>query len=172
MKKVLKVIIEVIMFIMFIFCVGMIALLMSTNKFGYTQISNKTLIPIDEINITELDIHNEGDLIIIDNVLYNKINQGDILYYYDTLNEEYIIKYGTVKEKEGDNRSSMYIFEEETAKKITSERIIGKLYKVTKLGKLYKIMTSSLGFLCFVILPILMIFVYQVYKFVLLIKEK
>ena len=91
---------------------------------------------------------------------------GDEVYYYDTLNDTYIVKYGIVKTKTGDNRSALYTFEENEKVTISSDRILG-VYKTShaNLGKVLGFLQSTVGFLIFVILPILVLFIYQIYKF-------
>ena len=55
---------------------------------------------------------------------------------------------------------------------VTYDRIIGSFEKNYEgKGKIYDILLSTVGFLLLVILPVLIIFIYQVYKFVLLVKE-
>ncbi len=149
----------------------MVSIVFLRNQFGYTEFGSNTLIIIDDKNITELTHYDPGDLVIIKDVLYTDVNIGDELYYYDTLNEEYIVRMGIVKTKTGDNRTALYTFEGNERVSISSDRVLG-VYKASypKYGKIISFLTSTVGFLIFVILPILVLFIYQVYNLIMILK--
>lgn len=149
----------------------MVSVVFLRNEFGYTEFGSNTLIKIDDMNITELSHYNSGDLVIIKDVLYNDVQIGDELYYYDTLNNQYIIRTGIVKTKTGDNRSALYTFEENEKVSISSDRVLG-VYKTSysNYGKILGFLESTVGFLIFVILPVLVLFIYQIYNLVMILK--
>lgn len=168
MKKVGKILFGILEAIIILYVLIVTIGLLCKNKFGYTEINGKTLIIVDEDNITELTEFKEGDLVTIDKIKYNDVKEGDILYYYDTLNASYIIKFGEVTSKEGDNRSAVYEINELA---ISSDRILGVYDKTySGLGNLVSILYSRIGFLLIVILPIFLLFIYQVYKMIILLK--
>lgn len=172
MKKVSKILLGILEFVIIAFAVLVIVLEMGTNEFGFTQIGETTFISIDDENITELDTFKEGDLVTLKEAKFNDIKEGDTVYYYATLNNSYIIVYGTVKVKDGNAREAIYVFEENPDATVTNDRIIGKLDKAMPgYGNIYDVLTSTVGFLLLVILPILVIFIYQVYNFIMLLKE-
>lgn len=171
MKKVLGFIGAIVELIIIVFAVIMVLILFMKNQFGYTEIGNTTLIIIDEKNTAELTKFSEGDLVLVKDLKYDDIKEGDELYYYDALDKEYVVRTGTVKTKSGDNRSSLYTFEELDKVSIPKERILGTLDTVKpNLGGVVAFLTSTVGFLIFVILPVLVLFIYQVYHLVMILK--
>lgn len=172
MKSVLKIFGGLLELIFIVYAVFMILLVMSTNKYGFTQIGDYTFIPVDEYTITELYNFKENDLLITKSARYNDINVGDTIYYYSTVDETYIVQFGKIASKEGDNRSALYTLEENSKMTLSTERLIGHEFKLLpKLGSFYNTVTSTTGFLILVIFPMLLIFIYQVYNFIILLKE-
>jgi hypothetical protein len=171
MKSILKILLGIVEIAVIIFAIFMVSVIFMRNDFGYTQYGKNTLIIVDDYNTTELQHFTSGDLVIVENKLYSEINVGDEVYYYDTLNDTYIVKYGIVKTKTGDNRSALYTFEENEKVTISSDRILG-VYKTShaNLGKVLGFLQSTVGFLIFVILPILVLFIYQIYNLVIILK--
>lgn len=171
MKKVLKILVGFLELVIIAYAVVVIMIMLSYNKFGYTEIGDNTYVSVVDENKSELGDFDVGDLIKIKKTNYDQINVGDHIFYYATADNQYIVVQDTVIEKEGSSREAVYKFEH-NSNIIPSERIIGTLDKnYTKKGKLYELLTSTVGFLLLVILPVLVIFIYQVYKFILLIKE-
>lgn len=171
MKTVLKILLNIAEILIIVFAMLMVSIIFLKNDFGYTKFGKNTLILIDDMNTTELSHFKSGDLVIIKEVLYNDVKIGDELYYYDTLNETYIVRVGTVKTKTGDNRSALYTFEENENVSISSERILGEYNtSYANFGAILNFLQSTVGFLIFVILPILVLFIYQVYHLVMVLK--
>jgi hypothetical protein len=171
MKNVLKTLLGILEIVVIIFAIFMVSTIFLRNKFGYTQFGKNTWIIIDDMNITELTHFEPGELVIVKEALFKDIKVGDELYYYDTVNDEYIIRTGVVKSKTGDNRSALYVFEEVPQNSISSDRIVGKYHTShSSLGTVIGFLQSTAGFLIFVILPILVLFIYQVYNLVMIIK--
>ena len=169
MKKLGKVMFSILEVIIVLYVIFITACLLCKNKFGYTVFGEKTVIAVDDSNSADLTEFKNGDLLLIQGVKYNDVNVGDEIYYYDTLNNSYIIKIAKVEKKQGEGNSAIYIMENSTS--IASERIIGKFDKnVKSLGSVYKILTSRLGFLLLVLLPVFVLFIYNIYKMVILLK--
>lgn len=171
MKKVLGFIGAIVEIVIIIFAVIMVSILFMKNQFGYTKIGDITMIIIDEKNTAELSHFSEGDLVLVKDIRYDEVKEGDELYYYDALNKEYVVRTGKVKTKSGDNRSSLYTFEGMEKISIPKDRILGTLDSVKpSLGAIVAFLTSTVGFLIFVILPVLVLFIYQVYHLVMILK--
>lgn len=171
MKSVFNFLLGVVECIIIVFAVCMVSVLFFKNKFGYTEISGNTLIIMTDENTAELTHFNSGDLVVIKKTVYNDIKEGDEVYYYDTFNDVYVVKVGVLKTKSGDNRSALYTFEGNDKVSIPSERVLGLHSKTyNKMGKVLGFLTSTAGFLIFVILPILVLFIYQVYHLVMVLK--
>lgn len=168
MKVVGKVFLTILEFILIFYVILITTFLLCRNKYGYTEIFGKTLISVNDDNGAELGDFSSGDLLVIKQVKFGNVNIDDELYFYDAVNNKYVIRKGNVKEKTGDSYSAAYIIEDNS---ISKERIIGKLdKKYSTLGAILSILESRIGFLLAVILPIFVLFIYQVYKMVILIK--
>ncbi|MDD3453845.1 MAG: hypothetical protein PHN42_06205 [Bacilli bacterium] len=170
MKKLGKVLLAIIEVLIIVYVIAITSCLLYRNKYGYTVFGDKTLIKINDNNSAELASFKKGELVIIDQVDYDEVEIGDTLYYYDTVNQSYIIKTGIVKEKSGDDSSAIYIMDD--SKSIAEERIVGSYekQKYENLGAVLDVLESRIGFLLIVILPVFVLFIYQVYKMVVLLK--
>lgn len=171
MKKGLNFLVGLVELLIIVYAIFVIVIMLSFNDKGYTEINGKTYVAVDDTNIAELKNYQVDDLVAVNNLNYNDINVGDSIFYYATYDKHYIVIEDTVTNKDGSNREAVYNFENNKSL-VTSEQIIGKLDKVyTGKAKIYNLLTSRYGFLLLVILPVLLIFIYQIYKFVLLLKE-
>ena len=171
MKKGLNILVGLVELLIIVYAVFVIVIMLSFNDKGYTEFRGKTYVAVDDTNIAELKNYQVDDLVAVNNLNYNDINVGDSIFYYATYDKHYIVIEDTVTNKDGSNREAVYNFENNKSL-VTSEQIIGKLDKVyTGKAKIYNLLTSRYGFLLLVILPVLLIFIYQIYKFVLLLKE-
>lgn len=171
MKSVFNFLLGLLECVIIVFAVCMVSILFFKNKFGYTEIAGNTLIIMTDENTSELTHFKSGDLVIIKDTLYNDIKEGDEVYYYDALNDIYVVRVGVVKTKSGDNRTALYTFEGNDKVSIPSDRVLGLHSKtISKMGKVVGFLTSTVGFLIFVILPILVLFIYQVYHLVMVLK--
>lgn len=170
MKKIGNIILTIIEIFIITYVIVITTCLLCKNKYGYTQIGDNTLVTVNMENSVELSDFTEGDLIFFKKVRYTSVKAGDTIYYYDTLNEQYIIQKGKVASKEGDNRSAVYVLDDSSA--IASERVVGTFEggRYASIGKVLDILESRVGFLLIVILPILLLFIYQVYKMIVLLK--
>ena len=142
--------------------------ILNRNKFGFTQFGDYTIISIDSLKSEELQGSNKGDLYIIKKTM--NIKENDMIYYYAPSDEEYVIKTDVVANVQKDG--SRYLYTVGTrGKTLNNTRVIGKYAKkYPKLGYAKDIVESRLGFLLLVLLPIMIIFIYQVYLFIIELK--
>ena len=133
------------------------------------------LLPL-EIEMTELNGNEKyyrlGKKLSSDDKLVETINKGDLIYYYAVYSEKYIIKSDVVEEVKNDDYSSLYtIKDDKNSFNISSTKVLGK-YATTynKLGTVLDVIESKIGFLFLVLLPIMIIFIYQIYELVIVIR--
>lgn len=155
--------------IIYVICIT--ACLLSTNKFGFTQFGDTTLLTISDHMAQFLPESKEHDLIIVKNKS-GDIVVGDKIYYYATADNKYIVKTAHVKEiVSQDGTTSLYKLDDEASSTIATTRVIGKYSTAYhNIGGILDILESKLGFLLLVILPILLIFMYQVYALIIVVK--
>lgn len=155
--------------IIYVICIT--ACLLCKNKYGFTEIGDMTLITINEHLAEFLPETKESDLLLVRKST-SDINVGDQIYYYATDNNEYVIKTAHVKEEvTSEDDMALYALDDEKSSTIATNRVIGK-YSTTynNIGGILDVLESRLGFLLLVILPILLIFMYQIYALIMVIK--
>lgn len=119
----------------------------------------------------------DKDLIIIKKVDPAALKEGDIITFHAIIENQYALNThritkvtanadNVVFNTKGDNNPI------EDNKIVSSGDVVGKyVCKVPNVGTLMKFLSSSLGFLLIIILPLLAFFIYQVYNLVLTISE-
>lgn len=171
LKRILKWLWELLEVVIIIYVIFITSCILSRNKYGYTEFFEKyTFVTVNENNQKLLPTHNPGDLLIVKNQKFD-INKGDLIYYYITVDEEYVVKSGVVESKVEDDVSALYILNDSDKTSVPSNRVLGK-YVSTYPGKgdILETLESRIGFLFLVLLPILIVFIYQVYQLVVVAK--
>lgn len=157
MKKVLKRIWNVFEILIVIYVIFMTIMFLNKNKYGYTQIGSKTLVSVDKKLINDLSGSKKGDLLIIKNS--NNIKNGDLIYYYCIVGDEYHIRYDKLQLRNKD------IFID--GQVVSSDRIIGtKVTNIGFIGNFLILSETKAGFLILILLPIFLVFLFQVYMFI------
>ncbi len=169
MKKTFKIIWNILQVLIIIYVIIVTSLLFFENKYGFSQFGKYII-----HNVSKLDEENssnikEGDLIIIKN--NPKLKVGDNVYYYAVSNEKYIVSSSKVVEVNKDRDNYLYKVLKNDTTIISSTRVMGnKVYKFSHLGKMLSVVESRTGFIFFVLLPIMIVFVYQVYQFLVILR--
>lgn len=170
MKNVLKGIWSFVESIIVIFVIFITSCILCRNDYGYTQFGNYTFVTINEQNVKFFKDYNDGDLLIIRGQKFN-INPGDVIYYYLSYDKKYLVKQDVVTSKTEDDYSALYYLNDESNSSVASNRVIGKYVSVQKgMGRVLEVLESRIGFLFLVLLPILIVFIYQVYQLVVVTK--
>ena len=167
MKKFFRFLWSVIEFIIIIYVILMTSVLLSKNKYGYTQYGNYTIATVNIVSERGIDGAKAGDLLLVKNT--NNIKEGDVIFYYVVYNESYVVQNAPVVRVESDDYSSLYTIDHDGELNVASARVLGKEHKIYhRLGSVLDVLESKLGFLFLVLLPILVIFIYQIYELVML----
>lgn len=171
MKKIGKIIIDVIITLWFFVAVFVSVCLLSYNDYKTTVLGNNTLVIVDNDEL-EPD-YKEGDLVVVKRNSDKNINNGDKVFYYNSSKTSTVfILTGEVTDKETvSNFETTYTINEN---KVSGEFVIGKFEtaKVFKgLGVVLGILTSKWGFLFLIILPTLFAIVYEIMMIIAAVKE-
>ena len=115
----------------------------------------------------------EGDLIFIKKTDVESLQEGDIVTFHTIINNEYAlnthriqnisVSESGIKEytTKGDNNSIADM------QRIVGNDIVGKYVgKLPKFGKVMKFLSSSVGFLVVIVIPMLLFFIYQIYHLI------
>lgn len=170
MKKVLRFIWSIFELIIIAYVILITSFILCRNKYGYTQIGEYTFDNVSLIDERNIEDTKKGDLLVVRDS--NDIKVGDRIYYYAAYNEAFIVRSDYVVDIESDDYSSLYTIERNGEKvTIAHTRVLGKYsntYK--KLGGVLDLLESRVGFLFLVLLPIMIVFIYQVYEFVMILR--
>ena len=169
MKKFLRGIWFVVEFIIIVYVIVLTCFLLCRNKYGYTQFGDYTFTNIDLFAEKNIDNTKKGDLLVVKNS--NDINEGDLIYYYAVYNDDYIIKSSPVMSIKNDDYSYLYTVDDSGPTSIVGTRVLGKYSHIYhNLGSILNFLESRIGFLFCVLLPILIIFIYHVYEFIMIVR--
>ena len=169
MKKTLLFILSVLQIIIIIYVICLTTILLAKNKFGFTQLGDYVLTSIGSNDVNNIINTEQGDLLIIKNT--SDLNVGDVIYYYAVYDEKYIICSDVVKSMQKDDFSALYTIDDQYNSTVHSDKVIGKYTsKYHKLGNYFSFLQSRVGFLFFVLLPIMVVFIYQIYDFTIILK--
>ena len=169
MKRFLNWVWSIFEVIIIVYVITITCFILCRNDHGFTQFGEYTF---DNVSLTdERNIHDtkKGDLLIIKNS--NDINVGDMVYYYAVYNDKYVIKTNAVTKIEKDDFTSLYTLNDESGTTIASTKVLGKYAsRHANLGAILDVLESKIGFLFLVLLPIMVVFIYQVYEFIVIIR--
>ena len=171
-KRILGVLWDILEVVIIIYVIFVTACILFRNDYGYTQFSDYTLASLDKHDAKYIKNAKEGNLLIVRKT--KDIEKGDYIYYYAVINEQYGIRGGIVTGITKDDYNNLYnidtnISGEKIKISVYNKRVLGKYSnQISNLGDILKFLETRVGFLIFVLLPIMLVFVYQIYVFVVL----
>jgi len=171
MKKLGKILLSILGILYAVVAMFLTACLLNYNDYKITVFGDKSLIIVNDDTLE--DKYKKGSLLVVDKDNADKIESGDEIIFYNTYNNQISIAIGEVISKEN-------ITDTETTYTVTgnydisSEYLIGsvedtKVYPV--IGLILSILESRVGFLIFIIFPITLAFLYEIYVLVIEIKN-
>ena len=166
MKVVKKVLLTIVGVLYFAFALCMTILLLNYNKYGITQFGETSLIIIKED--VSFDGYKKGDLVLVKDTKIKDLKENDVVFAYKLdENRAVHVQVGNVGK----------IYEEEQAitfkngNTYSKEFLADKPYEVhNNIGTVLSVIESQWGFLFIVLVPIFLIFIYQVYALIVEIK--
>ena len=172
MKKIGKVLLEILIGCWFLVAVFVTVCLLSYNSFSVTTLGKNTLLIIDSDEMEPNYL--EGDLVIVKRNSDSKINVGDEVFYYNAAkNSSVLVLYNTVQSKEEVTKSETTFTLD--GEKVSGQYIIGKAETAKvyhKLGTILGIITSQWGFMFLIIFPTLFAIIYEIMMIITLSKTK
>ena len=170
MKKVFRFLWSLVEIAVIAYVIVITSFVLCKNKFGYTQFGDYTFNNINLIDERNIEDTKKGDLLVVKNT--NDIQVGDRIYYYAAYNEMYIVRSDYVIRMESDDYSSLYTIQRNGEDiTISSNRVLGKYGTTYKTwGGVLELLESRVGFLFLVLLPIMIVFIYQVYEFITILR--
>ena len=162
LEKVKKTVIGVVIAAFSVFALTMTILLLNFNKYGVTELGDKSLIIIRQKIAS--DKYQIGDLVIVENMDYDLIQKGDEIFAYRvSAKGTPTVDLGVVGELYPKQRQIAY----ENSSAFSEEYIIGKAVRTyPKIGKYLAAIESKWGFLFMVLVPCFIIFIYEIYALI------
>lgn len=149
----MKRIISILLFsIYLLIVVSMTVYVLNINKYNISQIGNYSFL-----------INNDNSLLILNKK--QNINVNDEVYYYDTYSKYININKSKIIKKEIVNENEI-LYTLENNNLLSKKHLIGNSngIHIPILGKIIDILSSTLGFLVFIVLPLLFILIYFTYS--------
>lgn len=166
LEKIKNFILGVLGCIFFAFAISVTVLLLNFNKYGLTQFGSTTFVMVSDF-ITS-DTYKKGDLVLVKSERLTNIEIGEEIFVYRIIgNNKVLVEVGKVGQiyPEEDNIAF------ENGDIFSSEFVIGTADKVyNKVGTYLSIIESKWGFLFIILVPCLLIFIYQIYALIVEIK--
>ncbi len=170
MKKFGRLVWSIFEVIIIVYVIAITAFILCRNKYGYTQFGDYTFDNVSLIDERNMTVAKKGDLLVIKNS--NDFKVGDVIYYYAAYNETYVVRSDVILKIDDDGYTSLFTIKHgDDEITVVDTRIIGKYTSTYKgLGAFLDVVESRVGFLFLVLLPIMIVFIYQVYEFVMIIR--
>ena len=171
-KRILGVLWDILEVVIIMYVIFITACILFRNDYGFTQFGSYTLASLDKVDAKYIKNAKDGNLLVVKKT--KDIEVGDYIYYYATVDERYVIRSGVVTAINKDDYSALYNIDTNISGKeikisVKNTRVLGKYSnQMATLGDILKFLETRLGFLVFVLLPIMLVFVYQIYIFVVL----
>lgn len=168
MKKVLKFLLGVVVTLYLACAVILTAFLLNYNEYNITVMFDNSLIIVED----ELKPYKEGDLLAVKMDDISEVKSGDEILFYEVTNGIPSINLGKVTNVEviTDTERTFTINDNHD---ISSKALIGKADNVTVIegaGKVLGFLESRFGFLLIIVLPTLILLLYEIYRFIIELK--
>ena len=177
LKKIGNAIMDILFFIVIIFAIIMIMLSVNSDNNGVATLFGYIPFSIQSGSMEPTIM--KGDLIVVKQVEDNSnLQKDDIISFFALEEKTKIIKTHRIIEVKKNGPMTSYVTKGdnnpvEDEIEVAPGDIIGKYtdFKINKLGSIYDFLNSKYGFLICIIIPLFILFVYQIYKFIILIIE-
>ena len=152
----MKTIKYVFIFVYVVFVLVLTSMLFTFNKFSDSVIGNRTISTVKE----DMGKFHKGDLIVVNKA--SKIKVNDYIIFYDTNNNKNFLNMEKVEKiMKTNEKETTYVIRDNEY--LSSEYVVGTdktAKKVSNFGYIYKIFTSKLGYLVFVLVPLIVYFIF------------
>lgn len=171
MKKVVKIFGLLIVAVYLVVAVFLTVCLLNYNKYHITELGKKSLIIVSDDDLEPKYVKN--DLVVVYKNNNEDIKSGDYVFFYNAYQNQVSVNLGKIIKSTRVNEKE-YTYTLEGNLEVSSQYVIGKSEtskSYSNMGLVLKVLESRLGFLLIIILPILVLFIYQIYAVILEIKR-
>lgn len=142
------------------------AFLLNRNDYSVTVFGNSSLFIVNEDELEPN--YSANTLLVVNKENSDNINVGDKIFYYDTYSNEKVIKYNEVTKKERVTDTETTFITKEN-KVLSGQYVLGTEESTTNyvlLGSILNVLQSKWGFLFFILFPLFLAFVYEIYAII------
>ena len=152
--------------IFFAFAISITILLLNYNKYGLTQFGNTTLVIVSDYISSET--FKKGDLVLVKSEKIMDLELGEEIFVYRIINSnKVLVEVGKVGQIYPEEDAVAF----ENGDIFSNEFVIGTSEKIyPEIGTYLSIVESKWGFLFIVLVPCLLIFIYEIYALIVEIK--
>lgn len=177
LKKVIGGIFDFFLVIIIVCAIGVTLISLTSDNNNVSKIGK--YIPLNVMTDSMEPTIMEGDFIIMEECDPESLEVGDVISFLATEQDYVIIK--THRIVAVDTSSGFKAFttrgdnnDVNDSVPVFSADIVGKWndVKIPKLGKVLNFISSKTGFLVCIVLPLLVLFIYQIYKFIVVVMEE
>lgn len=169
MKKIGKIVLGILIGVILVVDIFLTAYLLSYNKFNVAELGNKSWL----IMKNDFEDYVKGDLVIVKKDKKEDIKAGDYVFFYNTANEKKLISYGKV-EKVTINSKKDASYSMDNNYILSYDYLIGtkkNAKKYAQLGAIIGVLSSRWIFLAVIIIPLLLLFLSQLYLLIMELKK-
>ena len=171
MKKVVKIFGLLIVAVYLVVAVFLTVCLLNYNNYHITELVKKSLIIVSDDDLEPKYVKN--DLVVVYKNNNEDIKSGDYVFFYNAYQNQVSVNLGKIIKSTRVNEKE-YTYTLEGNLEVSSQYVIGKSETskaYSNMGLVLKVLESRLGFLLIIILPILVLFIYQIYAVILEVKR-
>ena len=177
MKKVLSIIFDFLIVLVIVFAVIVTLMSLSSNENGITNVMG--YMPFNIQSASMEPTINKGDMIITKKTDFDELKEKDIISYLSKEQGKTIIITHRVVDIKDENGTKIITTKGDNNAdnddvQVTEANFVSKYnnIKIPVLGSVLTFLQSQIGFFIFIIIPLFILFVYQLYKFVSTIMEE
>lgn len=174
MKKVLKIMGKVLFGIVgvaYMVCaIFLTVCLLNYNDYNITELGDYSLVLIRDKELEPS--YEKGDLVVVRRNENDDVKAGDNIFFYNTYQNEVSINLGKVVKTNKLNEKET-TFTMQGDQPISSQYFVGRAATATtysNLGSIISVLESRWGYLFLIVLPILLLFLYEIYMVIMEIK--
>ena len=172
LKKLFQFMWDLVEVLIIIYVIFVTTCILSKNRYGYTNLFGYTLVSVHQEDEAYIKDSKAGNLLVVKND--GNVNKNQYVYYYyadvsDPNNEKYVVRGAFVTDTIKGDGGELYSLKDKEDPKISKARVLGNYSnQYAVIGGVLEFLETRLGFLFCVLLPITIVFVYQIYEFVVI----
>lgn len=176
-KKILGGLVDFLMLVVIIIAIGVTLISLTKDNNGVSKIGK--YIPLNVMTNSMENTIYEGDFIVMEECDTSNLKVGDVISFFATEQDTTIIKTHRIVEINNTNGSVSFITrgdnnEADDYVPVFPSDVIGSWngVRLAHIGTILNFVSSQYGFLICIILPLFALFIYQIYKFIIVIIEE